>query len=331
MIKQTKHFLIAVFALSVNASAQQLPQYTQYLNNAFVLNPSMAGMAGVPELKAVMRSQWTGLKAANDNMKISTFSFNTPLKAGKVGVGGYIFTDKFGPVSKTGINGTYSYRVNINSTSTLSFGLSGAMYLYKLNTDSLTFDNVPGSTDNVLTTGNFKAFTPNIGFGTYFNSEKFWFGFSIPELIPAKISPSQDFFIMQVKQHYFFTLGTSIKLSDNVAMKPSLLLKSVSGAPSQMDANIMFEFNKNIRVGGSYRTNDAIAMLFGLKINSMWEIAYSYDVINSGLKSYAKSTHEIMICYNMVKKEKKVEEPPKDGGETPVPPPPPPPVDEIPK
>jgi len=331
MIKQTKtFFILASFALSVNVGAQQLPQYSQYLNNAFVLNPSMAGTAGVPEFKAVMRSQWTGMKAANDNMKISTFSFNTLTKGGKVGLGGYIFSDRFGPVSKTGINGTYSYHLQINSTSKLSFGLSGAMYLYNLNTDSLRFDNVPGSTDNVLTTGNFKAFSPNLGFGTYFNSEKFWFGFSIPELIPAKVSPSQDFFIMQVRQHYFFTLGTALKLSDNVVMKPSFLLKSVAGAPSQMDANIMFEFNKNIRVGGSYRTNDAIVLLLGLKINNMWELGYSYDIINSGLKSYAKSTHEIMICYNLVKKEKKVEEPPKDGSET-TPPPPPPPVEDGPK
>ena len=317
MIKQTKYFFAAaIFAFSIRASTQQLPQYSQYLNNAFVLNPSMGGLSATPEFKAVMRSQWTGLKAGNENMNISTFSFNTPVKAGKVGLGGYIFTDKFGPVSKTGINGTYSYHLNINSTSKLSFGLSGSMYLYKLDTDSLFFDNVPGSTDNVLTTGNFKAFTPNLGFGMYFNSEKFWLGFSIPELVPAKITASQDFFVMQVKQHYFFSLGTAIKISDKATVNPSLMLKSVSGAPSQMDANIIFEYNKMIRVGGSYRSKDAIVLMFGVKFNENWQLGYSYDIINSGLKQYARSTHEIMIGYNIFKREKK-EEPSKENSDTP--------------
>lgn len=321
MIKQTKYFFaIAAAAICIQANAQQLPQYSQYLHNGFVLNPSLAGTAGIPELKAVFRSQWAGMKAANDNMKISTLSFNAPFREGKLGLGGYIFTDKFGPMSKTGISATYAYHLNLNSTSKLSFGLSGLMYLYKLEADSLAFD-VNYGPDAVLTTGNFKAFTPNIGFGTYYNSEKFWFGFSIPELIPAKISPSQDFFIVQVRQHYFVSLGTSLKLTDNVNLKPSFMLKSVAGAPKQMDANILFELNKMITVGGSYRSNDAIVFMLGLKINNQWQIGYSYDMITSGLKSYAARSHEFMVCYNIVKKEKK-EEPPKENTDTTQPPPP---------
>src|SRR5687767_14641058 len=106
MIKMKKYFSLAAIAVvSIAAEAQQLPQYSQYHHNAFVLNPAMAGTSGA-EFKGVLRSQWTGLKDASDNQKISTFSFNAPLKEGKIGLGGYVFKDEFGPVSKTGISGT---------------------------------------------------------------------------------------------------------------------------------------------------------------------------------------------------------------------------------
>jgi len=313
MIKHVKPFVLAMtLALAVNA--QQLPQYSQYLHNAFVFNPATAGISGSPEFKLVLRNQWTGLKDLSGNQQISTFSINAPLKEGKIGLGGYVFKDEFGPVSKTGISGIYAYHVSLSSTSRLSFGLSGSMYLYKLNTFDLHFD-VNNSSDNVLTTGNFKAFTPNLGFGTYYTGEKLFLGLSVPELVPAKISSSQDFFIMQVKQHYFLMGGTMLKLSDDVIMKPSMMLKIVKGAPTQADVNVMFDLKRSFYVGGSYRTNDAVVLMFGINLKDTWRLGYSYDMITSNLKQYAKSSHELMISYNLFKKEKKEDAPSKENSD----------------
>ncbi|MEW6468748.1 MAG: type IX secretion system membrane protein PorP/SprF [Bacteroidota bacterium] len=323
MTKHIRTFVLFI-AMAVAAQAQQLPQYSQYLHNAFVFNPATAGASGSPEFKLVMRSQWTGLKDLSANQQISTFSINAPLREGKVGLGGYVFKDEFGPVSKTGISGTYAYHINLNSSSKLSFGLSGSMYLYKLNTDALIFD-IYENTDNVLTTpGNFKAYTPNLGFGTYYTGEKLFLGLSVPEMIPARITSSQnaDFFIMQVKQHYFLMGGTMLKLSDDVTMKPSMMLKIVKGAPTQADVNVMFDLKRSFYVGGSYRTNDAVVLMFGINLKDMWRLGYSYDMITSNLKQYAKSSHELMISYNLFKKGKKEDAPSKENSDQQQTPPP---------
>src|SRR5258708_39838891 len=46
------------------ASAQQKPQYTQYIFNNFLLNPAVSGIENYTDVKAGYRSQWTGLQGA---------------------------------------------------------------------------------------------------------------------------------------------------------------------------------------------------------------------------------------------------------------------------
>ena len=63
---------IAVFLFGLlGVSAQQDPQYTQYMYNTQVVNPGYAGSKEVLSFGALMRSQWVGLDGAP---KTGTFS-----------------------------------------------------------------------------------------------------------------------------------------------------------------------------------------------------------------------------------------------------------------
>src|ERR1700742_5362152 len=52
-----------VFCLQV-ATAQQKPQYTQYIFNYLLINPAVTGIENYTDAKAGYRSQWTGLQGA---------------------------------------------------------------------------------------------------------------------------------------------------------------------------------------------------------------------------------------------------------------------------
>lgn len=298
-----KIVLATLCFVSVIAHAQQQPLYSQYEHNAFVLNPAFAGTLGYTEIKTVFRSQWTGLEGGPQT---STLSFNTGWDDKKIGYGGYVFSDKLGPVTKTGINASYAYHAKVGKESMLSFGLSGLFYLYKLNTEELKFD-AAGNSDLVLLTGDFKAYDPNVGFGMYYKNKRSFIGFSIPQLVPVKITASRDFFVVQEKQHYFLSTGTRLKMSDNVDLNPSLLFKYVNGAPAQLDASVNVNFKKVFYIGASYRSGAALVLLFGVNYKEEFSFGYSYDITTSGIGSYAKSSHEFMLCYNI--KHKKPEEP----------------------
>src|ERR1700739_5094595 len=81
--------------------SQQLPQYTQYMFNDFVLNPAIAGRNDYWEAKSNNRYQWVGIP---DAPRTYMLSMQGPFKSLKMGIGGTIYTDIVGPTRRTGIN-----------------------------------------------------------------------------------------------------------------------------------------------------------------------------------------------------------------------------------
>lgn len=290
--------LLLFFLINGVGYAQQFPLYTQYMQNDFLLNPAIAGTKNYAPFTSIIRSQWMGI---SDNPKTQSLSFHSSLKNQKMGVGGYLFNDKIGPILKTGISGSYAYRLKFSNETHLSFGLSALIYYYKIRTDKMQFDDQT-NTDNVLSTGVFRAFYPNFSFGTYYYGEKYYVGISIPELMQTKVSSTPDFSVIKLKRHYHLAGGYKIAINDDYMIEPSMLIKYVSGAPVELDINARFEAYKKFNLGVSYRTNDAVAILLGYTFGEKFHFGYSYDITTSGLKGYTKGTHEIMLRYDLFKK-----------------------------
>jgi len=60
-----KYLVLALLLLGVSSlKAQQLPIYSQYLLNGFMVNPAMAGYDGYTTINATSRQQWMGFKEA---------------------------------------------------------------------------------------------------------------------------------------------------------------------------------------------------------------------------------------------------------------------------
>ena len=91
--------------------AQQVPMYSQYMMNGFLINPSFAGRDGYTTVNLTVREQWVGMTGAPSTyaasfqtriLKNSFISKSTsvrkkivkPTRGGKVGLGGYIFNDQ---------------------------------------------------------------------------------------------------------------------------------------------------------------------------------------------------------------------------------------------
>jgi type IX secretion system PorP/SprF family membrane protein len=275
-------------------SAQQLPLYSQYTENDFVLNPAIAGMKDYAPFRAILRDQWVGMEG---NPNTQTVSMHGAVMAGKMGVGGFVFNDQIGPISKSGISASYAYHLKFGNGSKLSFGLGALLYLYQLKTNQLHFDQ-QNSTDNVVNTGTFKAYYPNFSFGMYYSTQKFYVGISAPELIQTKMSNSQDYSIIKVARHYYLSGGYKFNINENYTIQPSVLVKYTEAAPVEADITATFEAYKKFNIGVSYRSSAAIVVSMGYKIKEKFVIGYAYDIITTALNTYSKGSHEIMIGYN---------------------------------
>ena len=109
-------FLLFVFGLST-LNAQQLPMYSQFFWNDFVINPAYTGVTNSPRVQLGYRNQWGGFEGAPSTY---TLGGHTLLKNKKMGLGGMLFMDDAGgAVSQMGLLLNYNYILKLNEKSNL--------------------------------------------------------------------------------------------------------------------------------------------------------------------------------------------------------------------
>jgi len=89
--------------------------------------------------------------------------------------------------------------------------------------------------------------------------------------------------------------GYKLPIGDNLALEPSVLVKSVEAAPLQYDATLRLFFQNKFWIGGSYRSDAAIAGLLGMRLKNNMMLAYAYDYAITGLNSVSNGSHEITV------------------------------------
>lgn len=304
-----KRFL-TIFVLLVAASsyAQQDSQFTNYMYNTININPAYAGSRGVLSVFGLHRNQWVGLDGAPVT---NTFSINSPINNSNFGIGVSIINDRIGPSDENSISVDVSYSVKTSEKYILSFGIKGTANLLNVDFTKLNIYN-PG---DVLAQYNVdNRFSPNVGAGVYFHSDKTYFGFSVPNMLETKhfdkdqTSLSAES-VASERMHYYFIAGHVIDLNTSIKFKPALLTKIINGAPLQVDMSANFLINDKFTAGLAYRWDASFSALAGFQISDSWFIGYGYDMEVTKLANYNSGSHEIFLRYELFKNYDKVVSP----------------------
>jgi type IX secretion system PorP/SprF family membrane protein len=291
------------------AAGQQLPVYSQYMMNKFLINPAMAGSEGLTAINITAREQWIGMK---NSPKTHALSFHTRLlndshinrilsvrrkskrssRDTQVGLGGYIFNDRNGLVSRTGLSFTYAYHIDI-SEGQLSFGLSGSIYQFKLDLDQMrSFD--PG--DLVLNNANNTAVIPDADFGVYYSYPTFYTGISVSSMLQSYFKfGKQGYENYRLKRQYHFIGGYQFKQIDNVVIEPNLLIRVSETPRFQTDMGAKAYFSGSYWGGISYRTGGALIFMAGVRVEKFY-FGYSFDYTLSSLMRHSFGSHEFMLA-----------------------------------
>jgi type IX secretion system PorP/SprF family membrane protein len=283
--------LVMILTISVTSQAQQHPMYSQYMFNMLNINPAYAGSRGVGTATALYRNQWVGIEGAPQT---TSLGFDMAVKEKKIGLGFQLYDDRLGIERTTGLNVSYVFRIQLAESGTLSLGLQGGLLNYRANfSDLRTFQpNDPVFSQNI------SGILPSAAAGVYYNSDKFYVGLSTPALLKTKISYDNTADIESVNGrdlHLFLATGFVVNLSENLALKPSILVKAVSGAPTEFDFNANLWVHNIISFGFSYRTGDAIVGMAELQLSKQLRLGYAYDKTFSNLSAVNTGTHELML------------------------------------
>ncbi len=284
-------FVVLFFLYLGSTKAQQHPMYSQYMFNMLNINPAFAGSAGVAQVTTLYRNQWIDMPGAPQNTSVT---FDMPVDEKKIGFGVQLFDERLGIERSTGFNLIYAFKIPVSERGTLSMGLQAGILNYRANyTNVVTFQgNDPAFYQNI------NGILPSAAAGIFYNTDKFYIGFSTPALLKTKISNQGVADVSSATGtdlHLFLSSGYNFDLSENVVLKPSFLVKAVSGAPLEYDLNLNVWMQNIFGVGISYRTGDAIVGIAQLKLGERLNFGYAYDKTFTNLGSYSRGSHELML------------------------------------
>lgn len=291
-MKLIKHYIIAIALFSCTFGiAQQLPQFTQYMYNTISINPAYAGSREALSIVGLHRSQWVGFDGGPITQ---TLSIHTPLRNDRIGLGLSFIEDDLGPENFTYLYGDFSYTIPTGSDGKLAFGLKAGFTQYSLDSDFRQFE----SFDPVIF-GIENRWTPNIGLGAFWHTNKWYLGLSAPRILNTDRNKEEGFEALE-RLSYYFTGGYVFDLSKSVKLKPAFLVKATNGAPISYDLTANFLFNEKLWLGGSYRINNQTAAIGGIvdfQISRQLRLGYAYEKPISDIASYTTGTHEVLLIY----------------------------------
>lgn len=277
-----KHIFVVCLVLTgmLNQGfGQQEPLFSQYRLNAFVLNPALAGSEAYHELRLGTRFQWQNLPGSPQTYTLSYHGRTDD----NSGIGGILFSDRVGPSIRNGIQLAYAYRIPVGQPgnagqNTLSLGFSGKVIRYNFLADRVQFvtPDDPAASD---ASQGLSVADASLGF--FWRNEKFYAGFSIPNLIQSEFGayvstlPDRSV-ISQLARHYFLMSGYRLQYT-TTAVEPSFLIRKTQGTPYQIEGTIKWYLREDrFIVGLGYRTEWLATAFFALQGNS-YIIAYSGD------------------------------------------------------
>lgn len=292
-------FCLLLLLISGAVLAQQDSQFTQYMYNPVNFNPAYAGSRDVLSVFGMHRTQWVGLDGAPVT---NTVSAHTPITNSDLGIGVSFVNDRIGPSDENTISVDISYTVPTSDYYKLAFGLKATANL--LNVDFTKLTQMPGDPELQYNIDN--RFSPNIGAGVFWYSDRSYIGFSVPNFLETRHFDGAANSVAREKMHYHFIGGYVFDLTPDLKFKPSLLVKAVEQAPLQADFSANFLFYEKLTMGVAYRWSAALSGMVGFQITDSLLAGYAYDTETTKLANYNSGSHEIFLRFELFKNYDKI-------------------------
>lgn len=316
---------MASLLMMLHAGAQQRPHYTQYILNNYILNPALSGIENYTDLKISGRDQWVGIEGApqtayltvhapigKKDFKTTATSFQVPGENPRGnaywenytasephhGVGFSVLNDQSGQYNRFSANVSYAYHLGLSPRLNLSAGFAAGATQIGYNTQKAMAAN---PNDPALAgIGRLRKVKPDLSVGLWLYSADYFAGFSIQQVIPQKVSLTDDgAYGVQLVPHYFATAGYRILAGEQFNLLPSVMFKYVPGSPTnpQFDFNAKLQYHDLLWAGASYRLKDGFAAMIGLNAGNTFNVGYAFDITQTRLRTTSRGTHEIIIGF----------------------------------
>ena len=300
--------IIILLLLPLIGSSQQMPMYSQYMMNRFLLNPSVAGYDGLTTINLTAREQWMGLPYSPRTVALSVDArlIKAPpsrpgmpdrrsvinlLRSGNVGLGAYIYNDRSGLIDRTGLQVSYAYHIWMDEHQ-LSFGISLTGFQMKLDERRIEleedYDPLMGEYGKAL-------YVPDINSGIHLWGPSYYLGVSSTQMMQSVLKFGNDGLRdFRMERIFYLMGGYTFTLENNVSVEPVMLVQSGFNSSYQYDLGSKFYYGDQYWGGVSYRSAGTVVFMVGFRFER-FHLGYAYDYSLNNMSHQNFGSHELML------------------------------------
>jgi type IX secretion system PorP/SprF family membrane protein len=201
-----------------------------------------------------------------------------------------ILSDKIGVSENTEVQASFAYKIS-STTSTFSFGLQAGYVSYKNNFGAL---NLKVNDDPLFQPGVESSTKFNVGAGATYMTENLFFSLSVPKLMNSKVVDNATE-VIAYERHFYFVGAYLWDIKPGLKIKPSVLVRGVSGAPLSYDINLNFLFADQFWAGVYTRSFSSYGALLQFDFMDAYKIGYSFEILGNNFVNSTLPTHEIIL------------------------------------
>jgi type IX secretion system PorP/SprF family membrane protein len=301
-MKSTIVKVLAVCAGMIGATsyAQHASLVDHYYVNPFLTNPAQAGNNG-SSVQLLKRSQWTDVQGMPETF-IATY--DGLLHRQNAGFGLTYVQDQLSVLGRTGLYGTYSYKVPVWGDGQLSMGVSLGFIDDQILVDQDDADN-PNEIALIQGVQPRNNFDANAGIS--FAKSGFELGFAAYQLaanhndmLNSELPEQMTYSFLR---HYVATAKYRLHLDRNkIYLEPFVQGRFLEGFDPQVDMNIMLNFMDKAWIGGGYRTGFGANFMAGGYLADKLLASVSYGRPVGPLERFGANVLELSMGYRMAKK-----------------------------
>ena len=277
--------------------AQYDARLSQYFMAKPYYNPAVAGATEDLNILALARLEWGGMSGAPMSFVVTS---DMPLNIGKTqhGIGLAVYTESIGLFMNTHVGAQYAYKHKL-------FGgvISGGLQIGLVNQsfDGSKVEMVESEfhqeTDAAIPTEQVSGMGLDLNFGIYYNHKRFYAGFGMTHLTQPELQLDENAYTY-IGRSFNLMGGYNIQLRNPlIELQPSVFLLTDMQS-FHVDITARLEYNKMFNGGISYRVNESVGVMFGVKIGR-FQAGYAYDFPITALGRASSGSHELCLRYAM--------------------------------
>ena len=290
--------VIVLLMLTVNIFAQQIPVFSTYYFDKFLVNPAFTGIDNEYRAFGFYRSQWGAMPG---RPVTGGATAEGSFWKDRIGAGIFVTNDRIGIFNRTEANISYAQKIQFAKDHQIAIGIQGGAFVNRID-----FSDARAKDPNDPGIGNLtpSKITFDFSVGISYKWKKLLVGFSVPNVIQSNAQYSvstgsvADY---QYIRHY--TAYAQYKFSiqkGKFNITPTLFMRKGVASTLQFDATVLLDYKNTVFIGGGYRNSFGAVIMAGANILNMFTLAYAYDYTTQPvLNGQVGATHEITFGFHL--------------------------------